>query len=35
MADVAHSIITTFDYVWVRLSSRLAGLSDDEYLWGT
>ncbi len=33
MADVAHSIITTFDYVWDRLSSRLAGLSDDEYLW--
>ena len=33
MADVAHSIITTFDYVWDRLSSRLAGVSDDEYLW--
>jgi hypothetical protein len=29
----ARSIITTFDYVWDRLSRRLAGLSDEEYLW--
>jgi len=29
----AQSIITTFDYVWDRLSSRLADLSDDEYFW--
>lgn len=33
MAETAHSIITTFDYVWDRLSSRLAGLSDEEYFW--
>jgi hypothetical protein len=32
MATV-HSIIRTFDYVWDRLRSRLAGLADDEYFW--
>jgi hypothetical protein len=30
---MAHSIITTFDYVWDRVSRRLTGLSDEEYLW--
>ncbi|MFZ0170402.1 MAG: DinB family protein [Acidimicrobiales bacterium] len=33
MADTATSLITTFDYVWDRLMTRLAGLSDAEYLW--
>jgi hypothetical protein len=33
MADTAHSIVTTFDHVWDRLSSRLAGLSNEEYFW--
>lgn len=33
MADTAQSIITTFDYVWGRFTSRLAGLTDDEYFW--
>ena len=31
--DVADSMIKTFDFVWERLIGRLAGLTDDEYLW--
>jgi hypothetical protein len=33
MADVADSILKTFDFVWERLLARLAGLSNEEYLW--
>ena len=33
MEDVASSLITTFDYVWGRLTGRLNGLTDDEYFW--
>jgi hypothetical protein len=33
MADVSDSIIRAFDFVWERLTGRLAGLSDDEYFW--
>lgn len=31
--SVGGSLITAFDYVWGRLTGRLAGLTDDEYLW--
>lgn len=27
------SLITAFDYVWGRLTSRLGGLTDEEYFW--
>jgi DinB superfamily len=33
MTDIAGSLVGAFDYVWDRLTGRLAGLSDDEYLW--
>lgn len=33
MTDTATSILATFDFVWERLSSRVAGLDDDEYFW--
>jgi hypothetical protein len=33
MEGIAGSLITAFDYVWGRLTGRLAGLSDDEYFW--
>jgi hypothetical protein len=33
MDAIAGSLITTFDYVWARLTGRLAGLTDEEYFW--
>jgi hypothetical protein len=33
MDAIARSLITTFDYVWDRLTGRLAGLTDEEYFW--
>jgi hypothetical protein len=33
MASVGESIIEAFDYVMARFSSRLDGLTDDEYFW--
>ena len=33
MTDAASSLMTAFDYVWARFTDRLAGLSDEEYLW--
>lgn len=33
MDAIASSLITTFDYVWARLTGRLEGLTDDEYFW--
>lgn len=33
MDATAGSLITTFDYVWTRLTARLTGLTDDEYFW--
>ncbi|HUN37125.1 MAG TPA: DinB family protein [Trebonia sp.] len=33
MSAFAESLITTFDYTWTRLTSRLAGLTDEEYFW--
>ncbi len=33
MDAIAGSLITAFDYVWDRLTGRLAGLTDDEYFW--
>ena len=33
MDEVANSLITAFDYVWARLTSRLTGLTDEEYFW--
>ena len=33
MASTAHSILTTFDYVWERLKGRPVGLGDAEYFW--
>jgi DinB superfamily len=33
MHAIAGSLITTFDYVWARLTGRLSGLTDDEYFW--
>jgi DinB superfamily len=33
MDAIAGSLITTFDYVWDRLTGRLGGLTDDEYFW--
>jgi DinB superfamily len=31
--DIATSLVSTFDHVWDRLTGRLVGLTDDEYLW--
>jgi hypothetical protein len=31
--DPGPSLIAGFDHVWHRLGRRLAGLTDDEYLW--
>jgi hypothetical protein len=33
MDAMAQPLITTFDYVWARLTSRLTGLTDEEYFW--
>jgi hypothetical protein len=33
MTDTAASIISAFDFVWERLSSRVVGLDDEEYFW--
>lgn len=33
MDATAGSLMTTFDYVWARLASRLSGLTDEEYFW--
>jgi hypothetical protein len=33
MTDLGASILTTFDYVWNRFTTRLAGMADDEYFW--
>jgi hypothetical protein len=33
MDTTTGSLITTFDYVWDRLISRLNGLTDEEYFW--
>jgi hypothetical protein len=33
MDAIAGSVITAFDYVWDRLTGRVAGLTDDEYFW--
>ena len=33
MDAIADSLITTFDYVWARLTSRLTRLTDEEYFW--
>jgi hypothetical protein len=33
MDATAGSLITAFDYVWDRLTGRLGGLADEEYLW--
>ena len=33
MDATTDSLITTFDYVWARLTSRLSGLTDEEYFW--
>ncbi len=33
MEAIAGPLITTFDYVWARLTGRLTGLTDEEYLW--
>ena len=33
MDATAGSLITAFDYVWDRLTKRLSGLTDEEYLW--
>jgi hypothetical protein len=33
MDVIAGSLITTFDYVWDRLTGRLGGLTDEEYFW--
>ena len=27
------SLVTAFDFVWDRFTSRLEGLTDDEYFW--
>src|SRR5215471_17082945 len=33
MDAAAGSLITAFDYVWGRVTGRLAGLTDEEYFW--
>lgn len=33
MDAIAGSLLTAFDYVWARLTGRLAGLTDEEYFW--
>jgi hypothetical protein len=33
MDAMPQSLITAFDYVWARLTSRLTGLTDEEYFW--
>jgi DinB superfamily len=33
VTDIAISLVNAFDYVWDRLTTRLEGLTDDEYLW--
>jgi hypothetical protein len=33
MDGIGGSLITAFDYVWERLTGRLAGLTDAEYFW--
>ena len=33
MDAIPGSLITAFDYVWERLTGRLGGLTDEEYLW--
>ena len=33
MDATAGSLIATFDYVWDRVTSRLSGLTDEEYFW--
>lgn len=33
MADIGSSLVKSFDYVWARFSTRLDGLSDQEYFW--
>jgi hypothetical protein len=33
MDVIAGSLITAFDYVWDRLTGRVAGLTDEEYFW--
>jgi hypothetical protein len=33
MDTTSGSLITAFDYVWDRLTSRLTGLTDEEYFW--
>ncbi len=30
---IGTSLVTAFDYVWDRFTSRLEGLDDDEYFW--
>jgi hypothetical protein len=33
MKTISDSLITAFDYVWNRVTGRLAGLTDEEYFW--
>jgi hypothetical protein len=33
MDTTMGSLLTAFDYVWDRLTSRLSGLTDAEYFW--
>jgi hypothetical protein len=33
MDAAGSSLITAFDYIWARLTGRLAGLTDAEYFW--
>jgi hypothetical protein len=33
MADIGLSLLTAFDFVWDRFTTRIAGLTDEEYRW--
>src|SRR3954452_3572574 len=33
MADIGASLLTAFDFVWARFTTRIAGLTDEEHRW--
>jgi len=33
MADIGPSLLTAFDFVWDRFTTRISGLTDEEYGW--
>jgi len=33
VTNIGESVVSTFDFVWNRLTARLSDLADDEYFW--